>query len=101
MYFNEYNNDKKNPNFLINVNGKEMSQENITNSQRSTTKKLLGKSISNNLFRHIFLTYFTELNPSINEKIRIGELIGQKYKPTQMEKYRRIKPTPENVILEM
>ena len=54
------------------------------------------KSISNNLFRHIFLTYFTELNPSINEKIRVGELIGQKYKATQMEKYRRIKHLSTN-----
>lgn len=88
-YFKEYNNDKKNKDFLINVNGNEMSQENITNSQRSVTKKLLGKSISNNLFRHIFLTWFSEQNPSIEEKIKIGNLIGQKYKPTQMEKYVR------------
>lgn len=88
-YLTEYNNNKKNKNFLINVNGKEMSQENITNSQSSITKKLLGKSISNNLFRHIFLTYFATLNPTIQDKIRVGELIGQKYKPTQMEKYVR------------
>ena len=88
-YFKDYNNDNRKPNFLINVNGKEMSQENITNSQRSTTKKLFGKTISNNLFRHIFLTHFQEQNPSINEKIRIGDLIGQKYKPSQMEKYIR------------
>lgn len=90
-YFNDYNDNPKNKNFLINVNGSEMSQENITNSQRSTSKKLLGKSISNNLFRHIFLTYFSELNPSIEEKIRVGDLIGQKYKANQMEKYVRKK----------
>lgn len=97
-YFKEYNNNKKNKNFLINVNGKEMSQENITNSQASVTKKLLGKSISNNLFRHIFLTYFSSLNPSIKEKIRVGELIGQKYKPSQMEKYVRKGDKKSNVL---
>ena len=95
-YFKDYNNNKKNQNFLINVSGKEMSQENITNSQNSITKKLLNKSISNNLFRHIFLTYFSETNPSIEEKIKIGNLIGQKYKPTQMEKYvRKNKTKPQ------
>ncbi len=88
-YFKEYNNNKKKQNFLINVNGQEMSQENITNSQRSVSKKLLGKSLTNNLFRHIFLTYFSSLDPSIKEKIRVGDLIGQKYKATQMEKYVR------------
>jgi|TARA_R100001440_G_scaffold3979_1_gene9357 hypothetical protein len=96
-YFNDYNNDKKVKSFLINVNGKEMSQENITNSQRSVTKKLLDKSISNNLFRHIYLTWFQSQNPSIEKKIRIGNLIGQKYKPTQMEKYVRKKKEQEIV----
>ncbi len=99
-YFNDYNNDKKKVNFLVNVNGSEMSQENITNSQRSISKKLLGKSLSNNLFRHIFLTYFQEQNPSINEKIRIGDLIGQKYKPNQMEKYIRKSKNKEEPKIE-
>jgi len=97
-YFKDYNNNPKNKNFLINANGSEMSQESMTNAQRSTTKKLIGKTISNNLFRHIFLTWFQDQNPSIEEKMRIGELIGQKYKAPQMEKYARKGKNPEKVI---
>ena len=28
-------------------------------------------------------------NPSVEEKIKMGEIIGQKYKPTRMELYER------------
>ena len=84
----EYNN-KKTDIFLINYSGKSMTQTNFTNAQMSISKKILDKQLTTNDFRHIFLTYFMSKNPSVEEKIKMGEIIGQKYKPTRMELYER------------
>ena len=88
-WFSEYN--KKGEWFLINYSGIPMTQTNFTNGQMSISKKLLDKQLTTNDFRHIFLTWFLnkEPRPTIDEKIKMGEIIGQKYKPTRMELYER------------
>ena len=53
------------------------------------TSRFLPVGISLNPFRHSFLTYFMSQNPSINEKVRVTRLMGQKYDVPQAEKYAR------------
>ena len=43
------------------------------------------------MFRRIFFTWFLSTNPSVEEKQEVLKLVGQNYKPTQAEKYARIK----------
>ena len=94
-WFNDYNIKKKD--FLNNVNGKPISQTNFTNAQKSITKKILGKELTTNLFRHIFLTHFLSSNPSIEEKQKIAKIIGQKYKVSRMELYERRNEDGNNI----
>lgn len=75
--------------FLKNANGKAFTQSNFTNAQSSITKKILKRPLTTNDFRHIYLTWFLSTNPSIEEKQRIANIIGQKYKPSRMELYER------------
>lgn len=75
--------------FLQNANGKTFTQSNFTNAQNSITKKILDKELTTNDFRHIYLTWFLSKNPSIEEKQKIAQIIGQKYKPSRMELYER------------
>ena len=75
--------------FLQNANGKTFTQSNFTNAQNSITKKILDKELTTNDFRHIYLTWFLSRNPSIEEKQKIAQIIGQKYKPSRMELYER------------
>jgi hypothetical protein len=92
-YINEYlkreNRLFKNDTLFINVDGKPMSQSNFTQAQESVTTDLLGKKLSTNDFRHIFLSWFLSTNPTIQEKEKIAFIIGQKYKPSRMELYQR------------
>jgi hypothetical protein len=94
-WFNDYNIKKKD--FLNNVSGKPITQTNFTNAQKSISKKLLGKELTTNLFRHIFLTWFLSNNPSIEEKQKIAEIIGQKYKVSRMELYERRNDNGKNI----
>jgi hypothetical protein len=72
-----------------NANGKPMTQSNFTQAQESVSTELLGKKLSTNDFRHIFLSWFLSTNPTIEEKEKIAHVIGQKYKPSRMELYQR------------
>ena len=88
-WFTDYNTNKKN--FLVNSNGALTTQTGITNGLESISKKLFDKKLTGNSFRHIFITHFLSQNPSIKEKQETLKLVGQNYKPTQAEKYARIK----------
>jgi hypothetical protein len=94
-WFDEYNTNKKE--FMVNVSGKPISQTNFTNAQKSISKKILGKELSTNLFRHIFLTYFLSTNPSIEEKQKVAQMVGQKYKVSRMELYERRNQEGDNI----
>jgi hypothetical protein len=94
-WFNEYNTKKKD--FLNNVSGKPISQTNLTNAQKSISKKILGKELTTNLFRHIYLTWFLSTNPSIEEKQKVAQMIGQKYKVSRMEMYERRNEEGNNI----
>lgn len=72
---------------FTNANGKPITQPNFTQAQQSVSKNLLGKTLTTNDFRHIFLSWFQSQNPSIEEKEKIATLIGQTYKPSRMELY--------------
>lgn len=86
-WFSDYN--KKKEWFITNANGKPISQTNFTNGQKSISKKVIGKELTTNLFRHIFLTDFLKGNPSLEEKKKIAQLVGQKYHVSRMELYYR------------
>lgn len=92
-WFSDYNTsngyNKNKQEFMVNVSGKPMTQTGFTNAQKSITKKLLGKELTTNLFRHIFLTYFLSTNPSIEEKQKVAQMVGQKYRVSRMELYER------------
>ena len=93
-WFTDYNLKKKN--FLVNSNGALTTQTGITNGLESISKKLFNKKLTGNSFRHIFITHFLAQNPSIKEKQETLKLVGQNYKPTQAEKYARIKEDEED-----
>lgn len=88
-WFEDFNTKKQN--FLVNSNGGLTTQTGITNGLSSISKKLFNKHLTGNSFRHIFITHFLSTNPSIKEKQEVLKLVGQNYKPTQAEKYARIK----------
>ncbi len=88
-WFEDYNTKKEN--FLVNSTGGLTTQTGITNGLSSISKKLFDKKLTGNSFRHIFITHFLSTNPSIQEKQEVLKLVGQNYKPTQAEKYARIK----------
>ena len=92
-WFSEYNTKKQI--FLVNSNGGLTTQTGITNGLSSISKKLFNKHLTGNSFRHIFITNFLSTNPSIQEKQEVLKLVGQNYKPTQAEKYARIKKDEE------
>ena len=92
-WFDAYNTKKQN--FLVNSNGGLTTQTGITNGLSSISKKLFNKHLTGNSFRHIFITHFLSTNPSIKEKQEVLKLVGQNYKPTQAEKYARIKKEEE------
>ena len=89
---NDYNSSD---NFLTNANGKAMTQTNMSNALESGSKKLLGKLLRANSFRHIFITHFLGTNPSIEEKTKVLGIMGQSYRPSQGEKYARVDQSDE------
>jgi hypothetical protein len=95
-WLEDYNNTDT---LFINVNKKPMTQPNFTQAQQSITKNVLGKTLTSNSHRHIYLTWFLKQNPSIEEKKKVARLVGQTYRPSRMELYERkdIKED-ENVI---
>jgi integrase len=87
-WFDDYN--KKGKIFLVNTVGKPMDQSAITNALKSTSTKHLGKSLTLNSFRHIFLTHYLASNPTIEDKKKTLTLVGHKYVPSTAEQYTRI-----------
>ena len=75
--------------FMANKDGSQMTQTRFTAALTTVSKKLLGKELSNNAFRHIFITDFLSTNPSLNEKIRVLRLCGQVYKPNSADIYQK------------
>ena len=74
---------------------KPLSQSYITETLKKTTNKYIGKKLSCDLFRKIFLTHFLNDNTkSIEDRKRMATFIGQTYNPTTMETYKKIPPTP-------
>jgi len=94
-WFKDYNNTDL---FMINTNKKPMTQPNFTQAQQSISRNILGKSLTTNMFRHIYLTWFLSQNPSIEEKKKVAQMVGQTYKPTRMELYERKEDENEIVI---
>ena len=82
---------------FTNANGSPITQPNYTQALQSITKKSLGKTLTPNDIRHIFLSWFQAQNPSIEEKEKVAKMIGQTYKPSRMELYAR--KNDENVMV--
>tara|TARA_R110002153_G_scaffold274315_1_gene448479 strand:+ start:21094 stop:22173 length:1080 start_codon:yes stop_codon:yes gene_type:complete len=86
-------NKKSNTSFLINKDKKGMTQSNITDTLKYISRKIVGKELSVNLLRHIYLTYYLGLGNSIELNKKTANFMGQTYDATQMEKYKKIKKT--------
>jgi hypothetical protein len=76
--------------FLVNTQGKNMSQTNLSNALTSVSSKLLGKTLTLNTIRQIFITEFLKKEQTIKEKKRILKIIGQVYNPSSSELYCKV-----------
>ncbi len=95
-------NKKSNTTFLINKDKKIMTQSNITDTLKYISRKIVGKELSVNLLRHIYLTYYLSLNNSIENNKKTAHFMGQTYDATQMEKYKKLKKTKsESSVLDL
>ncbi len=88
-------NNKKDTNLFVNKDKRAMTQPNITDCLKYQSRRIIGKELSVNLLRHIFLTWFINQNKSIEEKKKVAHFIGQSYDAPMMEKYYR-KPKKED-----
>ena len=82
--------------FFNSVNQKEMTQSNITDTMKQITKQVLGREMSVDLLRHIFITEVAKNQHSIEERKKIANFMGQTYNPTMFEKYIKQPPAPSN-----
>jgi len=82
-------NNIKNTHFFVNQYGKEMTQTNITDTLKFVSKKITGKELSVNMFRHIYLTHYGKEDHTIKENMSLAKFMGQTYNPTQQEKYKK------------
>lgn len=81
---------------FINNEKKQISQSYITETLKKTTNKYIGKKLSCDMFRKIFLTWFlSDENKSIADRKKMAHFMGQTYSPATAETYRKI-PPPEN-----
>jgi len=87
-YFEKYNTEKQI--FLISSNKKPITQAGLMNCLKKITKKLFNKEFSVNLIRHSYISHFLNTDPSLIDKIQIAREMGQKYKITQQDLYRRL-----------
>ncbi len=87
---NTFANSKKNTDLLLGKDKVAMSQSNITDTLKYISRKVVGKDLSVNLLRHIYITHFITLNKSIEDKKKIANFMGQTYDATQMEKYNKL-----------
>jgi site-specific recombinase XerD len=83
---------KQHPYLFFNLNSqKEMlTGNNYTGILQNTSKLIVGKKLSVNLLRHIYITHFLKKESSIQDKTIIAEFMGQGYTPTMLEKYNRV-----------
>lgn len=94
---------KKSTDFLLNKEKRTMTQSNITDTLKFISRKVVGKDLSVNLLRHIYITYYFAKQNSIEEKRKIANFMGQTYDATMMEKYNKLSkkvpapPTQEQV----
>ncbi len=93
---------KKSTDFLINKEKRVMTQSNITDTLKFISRKVIGKDLSVNLLRHIYITYYFAKQNSIEQKKKIANFMGQTYDATMMEKYNKLSkkvepPPPEPV----
>lgn len=86
---------KDNTFFLVAKDNKQMSQSNITDTLKYITRKAIGKSLSVNLFRHIYISHFSTSNKSIEETKELATFMGQSYVPNMFDKYVRVQTTEE------
>jgi len=86
---------KSNTHFLLNKDGNAMTQTNITDTLKYISRKIIGKELSVNLLRHIYITHFLSLKRSIEDNKKIAHFMGQTYDATQFEKYNKIKKKKE------
>jgi len=85
--------------FLTREDGTPISQSSFTQTLKGITKKVLGTAISVNTLRHAFLTWFYNQSPSLKEKQKIANLVGQTYKISRMEKYKRVDSDDEQAAV--
>lgn len=88
-------NKKSNTDFLLNKDKKAMTQSNITDTLKYISRTVVGKDLSVNLLRHIFISHFFNENKTIEERKNVANFMGQTYEPTMMEKYNKIPKPPE------
>lgn len=75
--------------FIATKDGAALPQSRLTGALKSISKKVVGKELSCNMFRHIFITDFLSRNPPLTEKIRVLRLCGQRYQPNSADLYER------------
>ena len=93
--FNNYKTAKTSGQIILEVQDPVLISILDSNALESGSKKLLGKLLRANSFRHIFITHFLGTNPSIEEKTKILGIMGQSYRPSQGEKYARVDQSDE------
>ena len=67
-----------------------MSQTNLSNALTSVSSKLLGKTLTLNTIRQIFITEFLKKEQTIKEKKKVLKIIGQVYNPSSSELYCKV-----------
>ncbi len=92
QYFKSMTRTKQHPYLFFNLNSqKEMlTGNNYTGILQQTSNEIVGKKLSVNLLRHIYITHFLKKESSIQDKTIIAEFMGQGYTPTMLEKYNRV-----------
>jgi len=92
QYFKSTTRTKQHPYLFFNLNSqKEMlTGNNYTGILQQTSNEIVGKKLSVNLLRHIYITHFLKKESNIEEKKVIAEFMGQGYTPTMLEKYNRV-----------
>ena len=85
---------------MVNKGGDAMNQTRFTAALNAVSKQRLGKELSNNAYRHIYITWFLQSNPPLNEKIRVLRLCGQVYKPNSADTYERLAAEDDAAALE-
>ena len=77
-----------------------INQPNFTDIIKKTSKIVVGKILSVNLLRHIYLSDYLTKEKSIEHREQTANFMGQTYTPQMMDKYRRIdvEPKENNVV---